>query len=137
MKKLVRYIFILLILFACNKEQVLLEEINGTWKIDGFSITDNEGLRYEGLADGQLTINSSENKYLFQLNYQTFLVSNTYNYNGDFSLINNNKSLQLNHLKSTNETYTFEFKLKYASKDYLKIEYWDESYRLNTLLFKR
>ena len=78
MKKSARLLILLLIVFACNKEQNVLDDINGSWKIKSFSLTDNEGI-----------------------------------------------------------IYTFEFKLIYASKDYLKIEYWDESYRLNTLLYSR
>lgn len=127
-----------LLLLACHKEQNLLDDINGAWKINGVALTDGEGIRYEGTTTvGHLNFNSNSKTYTFNLNYSTSFVSNNYNFNGTFTLSSDNKIVQLNYLKPSNELYSFEFKLIYASKDYLKIEYWDESYRLNTLLFSR
>jgi hypothetical protein len=138
MIKLLQISLIFLLLLACNKEQTLLDDINGTWKINGVSLTDSEGIRYEGSAlAGQLTFNSNSKTYTFNLNYSTSIVSSTFNYSGTFLLSSDSKVVQLKYLKPSNELYSFEFKLIYASKDYLKIEYWDESYRLNTLLFSR
>lgn len=137
MKKTIYFLLISLFLLSCDKEKSLLEDINGNWILNGFSITDNEGIRYEGTSNGTFTINSSAKKYSIQLNYETVLLNDSYNYAGDFQLIKNNESMELTYIDSTNEIYTFEFKLIYASKDYLKIEYWDKSYRLNTLLLSR
>jgi hypothetical protein len=137
MKKII-YIFLGLgLLFGCNKEQNVLDDINGNWEIKGFIITDYEGLQYEGTAEGNFEINSASKTYVFNLAYTTNLTEGTYNYTGNFTLIDNNKTIQLNYLKPTNELYTFKFNVIYASKEYLKLEYWDESYRLNTLLFAR
>lgn len=138
MIKSLQITLILLVLLACNKEQTLLDELNGAWKINGVTLTDSEGIRYEGtITVGQLNINSNSKTYTFNLNYATSIMSNNYNFDGAFTLSSDNKIVQLNYLKPSNELYSFEFKLIYASKDYLKIEYWDESYRLNTLLFSR
>ncbi len=137
MKKSAHLLILLLIVFACNKEQNVLDDINGSWKIKSFSLTDNEGIRHEGNAKGELTINSSSETYSTNVTYETTILSDSFNYSGHFKLIKNNESLKLTYIKPTTEIYTFEFKLIYASKDYLKIEYWDESYRLNTLLYSR
>ena len=138
MIKSLQIALIFMLLLACNKEQTLLDDLNGTWKINGVSLTDSEGIRYEGsVIAGQLTINSNSKTYTFNLNYSTSIVSNTFNYSGTFSLSSDSKIVQLKYLKPSNELYSYEFKLIYASKDYLKIEYWDESYRLNTLLYSR
>lgn len=138
MIKSLQIILILLVLLACNKEQTLLDELNGAWKVNGVTLTDSEGIRYEGtITVGQLNFNSNSKTYTFNLNYATSIMSNNYNFDGTFTLSSDNKIVQLNYLKPSNELYSFEFKLIYASKDYLKIEYWDESYRLNTLLFSR
>ena len=138
MIKALQIALIFTLLLACNKEQTLLEELNGAWKINGVTLTDSEGIRYEGTTTvGQLNFNSNSKTYSFNLNYSTSFVSNNYNFNGTFTLSSDNRTVQLNYLKPSNELYSFEFKLIYASKDYLKIEYWDESYRLNTLLFSR
>jgi len=75
--------------------------------------------------------------YSTNVTYETTILNDSFNYSGHFKLIKNNESLELTYIKPTTEIYTFEFKLIYASKDYLKIEYWDESYRLNTLLYSR
>jgi hypothetical protein len=138
MIKVLQIALILMLLLACNKEQTLLDELNGAWKINGVTLTDSEGIRYEGTTTvGQLNFNSNSKTYTFNLKYNTSFVSNNYNFNGTFTLSSDNKTVHLNYLKTSNELYSFEFKLIYASKDYLKIEYWDESYRLNTLLFSR
>jgi hypothetical protein len=138
MIKALQIALIFTLLLACNKEQTLLDELNGAWKINGVTLTDSEGIRYEGTTTvGQLNFNSNSKTYTFNLNYSTSFVSNNYNFNGTFTLSSDNRIVQLNYLKPSNELYSFEFKLIYASKDYLKIEYWDESYRLNTLLFSR
>jgi hypothetical protein len=138
MIKALQIALIFTLLLACNKEQTLLDELNGAWKINGVTLTDSEGIRYEGTTTvGQLNFNSNSKTYTFNLNYSTSFVSNNYNFNGKFTLSSDNRTVQLNYLKPSNELYSFEFKLIYASKDYLKIEYWDESYRLNTLLFSR
>ncbi|MEY4522914.1 MAG: hypothetical protein RIT10_2099 [Bacteroidota bacterium] len=138
MIKALQIALIFMLLLACNKEQTLLEELNGAWKINGVTLTDSEGIRYEGTTTvGQLNFDSNSKTYTFNLNYSTSFVSNNYNFNGTFTLSSDNRTVQLNYLKPSNELYSFEFKLIYASKDYLKIEYWDESYRLNTLLFSR
>jgi hypothetical protein len=138
MIKVLQIALILMLLLACNKEQTLLDELNGAWKINGVTLTDSEGIRYEGTTTvGQLNFNSNSKTYTFNLKYNTSFVSNNYNFNGKFTLSSDNKTVHLNYLKPSNELYSFEFKLIYASNDYLKIEYWDESYRLNTLLFSR
>lgn len=138
MIKVLQIALILMLLLACNKEQTLLDELNGAWKINGVTLTDSEGIRYEGTTTvGQLNFNSNSKTYTFNLKYNTSFVSNNYNFNGTFTLSSDNKTVHLNYLKPSNELYSFEFKLIYASNDYLKIEYWDESYRLNTLLFSR
>ncbi len=138
MIKVLQIALIFMLLLACNKEQTLLDELNGAWKINGVTLTDSEGIRYEGTTTvGQLNFNSNSKTYTFNLKYNTSFVSNNYNFNGTFTLSSDNKTVHLNYLKTSNELYSFEFKLIYASKDYLKIEYWDESYRLNTLLFSR
>lgn len=138
MIKVLQIALIFMLLLACNKEQTLLDELNGAWKINGVTLTDSEGIRYEGTTTvGQLNFNSNSKTYTFNLKYNTSFVSNNYNFNGTFTLSSDNKTVYLNYLKPSNELYSFEFKLIYASKDYLKIEYWDESYRLNTLLFSR
>lgn len=138
MIKVLQIALIFMLLLACNKEQTLLDELNGAWKINGVTLTDSEGIRYEGTTTvGQLNFNSNSKTYTFNLKYNTSFVSNNYNFNGTFTLSSDNKTVHLNYLKPSNELYSFEFKLIYASKDYLKIEYWDESYRLNTLLFSR
>jgi hypothetical protein len=138
MIKALQIALIFTLLLDCNKEQTLLDELNGAWKINGVTLTDSEGIRYEGTTTvGQLNFNSNSKTYTFNLNYSTSFVSNNYNFNGKFTLSSDNRTVQLNYLKPSNELYSFEFKLIYASKDYLKIEYWDESYRLNTLLFSR
>lgn len=138
MIKVLQIALIFMLLLACNKEQTLLDELNGAWKINGVTLTDSEGIRYEGTTTvGQLNFNSNSKTYTFNLKYNTSFVSNNYNFNGTFTLSSDNKTVHLNYLKPSNELFSFEFKLIYASKDYLKIEYWDESYRLNTLLFSR
>lgn len=138
MIKALQIALIFLLLLACNKDQTLLDELNGAWKINGVTLTDSEGIRYEGTTTvGQLNFNSNSKTYTFNLNYNTSFVSNSYNFSGMFTLSSDNNIVQLNYIKPSNELYSFEFKLIYASKDYLKIEYWDESYRLNTLLLSR
>ena len=75
MVKSLQIALIFLLLLACNKEQTLLDELNGTWKINGVSLTDSEGIRYEGsVIAGQLTINSNSKTYTFNLNYSTSIV---------------------------------------------------------------